>query len=248
MECSIWDYSLLIWFIFIFPGLTIIGLGYIFYQRKKDKKTDYLKSLVEYVNDEYMTFQDEHENYSEAKALRVFFNNSRIYLKALELQREDEKNRKEYDDEVKKNNIKNRVFAYDYEETIYEIFSKTAYIFTPQHPTEKIVYHYSDIKKDVFIEELSSKLKLSKDEAESLFNVFLNRQLVFMNRNGACRIGFTLKLYWNVVSSNDLNFSRWMEAHPEIKAKLKKVDMDELSKKAEITSHKNTIVDSENKI
>ena len=238
MELSIWDYSLLIWFIFLFPGLSIIGLGCIFYQTKKNKKTERLKSLVEYVNDEYMTFQDEHENYSEAKALRRLFSNPRIYNKALQLQREAENNRKGYEYEFKKNNIKNRVYAYDYEETIYEIFSKTAYYFIPKYPTEKIVYRYGAIKKDVFIEELSSKLKLSKDEAESLFNEFLNMSLVNMFSNGDCRIGYTLDLYRNVVSPNDLNFTRWMEAHPEIKAKSEKVDMDEILRKRDNNSHK----------
>lgn len=238
MEYSIWDYSLLIWVIFVFLGLPIIGLVCVFYQTKKNKKTEHLKSLVEYVYDEYMTFQDEHENYSEAKALRRFFSNTHIYNKALELQREDENIRKGHEYELKKRNIKNRVYAYDYEEIIYDIFSKTAYYFTPQYPTEKIVYHYGDIKKDVFIEELSSKLKLSKDEAESLFNEFLNRLLVKMNRNGTCSIGYTLDLYWNVVSPIDLNFTRWMEAHPEIKAKSKKVDMDEILRKRGNNSYK----------
>lgn len=230
MEFSIWDYSLLIWVIILFPGLSIIGLGYLFYQRKRDEKTERLRDLAEYVNDEFMTFQDEHENYSEAKALRVFFSNSRIHLKALKLQREDEQMKKNDEDEIKKNYIKNRVFAYDYEETIFEIFSKTAYYFIPQYPTEKIVYHYGDIKKDEFVEELSSKLKLSKDEAESLFNVFLNRQLIFMDRFEKCGIGYTLKLYWNIVSPNDLNFTRWVEAHPEIKSKAKSMNSDEIIK------------------
>lgn len=238
MEYSIWDYSLLIWVIFVFLGLPIIGLVCVFYQTKKNKKTEHLKSLVEYVYDEYMTFQDEHENYSEAKALRRFFSNTRIYKKAIELQREDENIRKGHEYEFKKRNIKNRVYAYDYEETIYDIFSKTAYYFTPEYPTEKIDYHYGDIKKDVFIEELSSKLKLSKDEAESLFNEFLKRLLVMMNRNGTCRIGYTLDLYWNVVSPNDLNFTRWIEAHPEIKVKSEKIDMDEILRKRGNNSYK----------
>ena len=74
--------------------------------------------------------------------------------------------------------------------------------------------------------------------AESLFNEFLNRLLVMMNRNGTCSIGYTLDLYWNVVSPNDLNFTRWMEAHPEIKAKSKKIDMDEILRKRDNNSYK----------
>ena len=208
MEYSIWDYSLLIWVIFVFLVFPLIGLSYLFYQRKKDKETERLRELVGYVNDEFVTFQDEHENYSETKALRIFFSNSRVHLKALKLQSEDEQMKKNDEDEIKKYHIKNRVFAYDYEETIYEIFSKTAYYFIPQYPTEKIVYHYGDIKKDEFIEELSSRLKLSKDEAERLFNVFLNKQLIFKDNFDNCGIGSTLELYWNVVSPNDFNFSR----------------------------------------
>ena len=230
MEKSIWDYSLLIWVIFIFIVIPLFGLVFLFYQRKRDEKTEHLLDLAEYVNDEFMTFQDEHENYSETKALRKFFSNSRVRLKALKLRSEHEQKKKNYEDEIDKYHIKNRVFAYDYEETIYEIFSKTANYFIPQYPKEKIVYHYSHIKKDEFVEELSSKLKLSKDEAESLFNVFLNKQSIFKDNFDNCGIGSTLELYWNVVSPNDFNFSRWIEAHPEIKSKAESKNLDEILK------------------
>lgn len=229
MENSIWDYSFLIWFIFIDLVLPLIVGGYIFYRRKRDEKTERLKNLAGYVYDEFMTFQDEHENYSEAKALRIFFSNSKVHLKALQFKNDEAKKIKEYEDEIKKNKIRNRVYAYDYEETIYEIFSRTAYYH--KFFNEKIVYHCRDIKKDEFIDVLSSKLKLSKNEAERLFNVFLNRQLLFMDKFEKCGIGFTLTLYWNIVSPNDLNFSRWIEAHPEIKSKVTSVNMDDFLRK-----------------
>ncbi len=215
------DYILLGVCIFLF---FVLPMTVAYYLKRRAEETERLKGLSQYVLGDFQDFQEKHEDYSEAKALRKFFSNWRNLKKAYEEERKKEEVLDKMDDMVHKTNVANRVFAYDYEETIFEIFSKRAYYFAPEYPTEKIKYYGYSIKKDVFIAELSSKLKLTKDEADKLFMQFLNKNIISKAKNDDCSIGYTLGINWSVVSKNDLNFTRWMEAHPEIKAECRNMD------------------------
>lgn len=220
------DYSLIFVYVLILVVFPLVWYSYNYIVQKRKKQTERYRELASFVPQEFGEFQNKHEDYSEAKALRIFFSNSKVYLEALKLQGEHERRLKAYEDQYKNIKIANRLFSYDYEETIYEIFSKTAWYFITDNPLQMKFVTYSSgyIKKDEFIDKLSSKLKLSKNEADNLYNEFLNKRIIDETDKGNCGIGFTLSVCWNVISPNDLNFTRWMKAHPEIKARGENID------------------------
>lgn len=220
-----WEYILLGVFIFLFFVLPTFVAWYL---HRREQETERLRALAKYVLSDFRDFQNHHEDYSEAKALRKFFSNMKNLKKAFEEEMKEKNLLGTIDDNEHKRNVVNRVFAYDYEETIYEIFSKRAYYFEPKYPTEKIEFRAHSIKQDDFIKELSLKLHITQKEANELFIKFLNKQIIYKWKNDECSIGYTLTLYWNVVSQNDLNFHRWMEAHPEIEAE--KINLEEIIK------------------
>lgn len=131
----------------------------------------------------------------------------------------DEAERKK--EELKrKDKIIKRVFSYQYEELIYEIFSpyakKNQFGGTFRRQSWSV---NEELENEFVINEISRILSISYDEASSLFKKFIENELLgrstYKNR---CNIGTLLGNEWDLVSKDDMNLSRWMESHHNIES------------------------------
>lgn len=108
----------------------------------------------------------------------------------------------------KKELIKKRVFAYDYEELLFQIYKPTA-------KEELGEWRLEGLSKDEIIQGISNLKCISSNEAETLFDVLVDHNLIW-------RFGYKYELSpilcsgnngWDVVSNIDMNFDKWMVAH-----------------------------------
>ena len=131
---------------------------------------------------------------------------------------------KEKEEKERKEKIINRVFSYQYESLIYEIFSPYAekkdinkvYGGRFSGQSWEVVKHLED---DFVKSEISRILSISSSEASELFNSFLEKKLLgrlwYKNK---CSIGATLEKEWAIISRTDMNLSSWMESHHDIES------------------------------
>lgn len=127
-------------------------------------------------------------------------------LKKTEKAYYEEEHRKAIEKEnQKKELIKKRVFSYDYEDLLYRLYEPTAKEYLGDWQIE-------GIDKDVIIQRISEIKSISGNEAEELFKLFVEHDLIW-------GVGRKYELTpmlakwnadWNIVSDTDMNFQKWM--------------------------------------
>lgn len=127
-------------------------------------------------------------------------------------------------DKERKEKIINRVFSYQYESLIYEIFSPYAEkknynkAYGGRFPWQSWVVE-KHLEDDFVKSEISRLLSVSSTEAAALFSSFIEKRLLghWMYKN-KCTIGTTLEKDWDIISKTDMNLSRWMESNHDIES------------------------------
>ena len=129
-----------------------------------------------------------------------------------ELLKETEKSyyrRQQLDEEIKdsdrKRLIVKRVFSYEYENLLYQLYKPTAKEEFGRWRTE-------GMRRDEIIKGISDIKSISSNEAEKLFNTFLDHDLIWYF---GCKYCLTPMLEnessgWDIISSSDMNFQKWM--------------------------------------
>ena len=130
---------------------------------------------------------------------------------------EDKRKREEA---KRKDRIIKRVFSYQYEELIYEIFSpyakKNQFGGTFRRQSWSVD---EELENEFVINEISRILSISYAEASSLFKKFIENELLGRSTyKNKCWVGTILKEEWDFVSKDDKNLSRWMESHHNIES------------------------------
>ena len=208
---------------FIFIGIIAIGavvlyLIYIGLQEKDDKAKEN-EELFQYVGDE-----DEFDNkLSRAKNIEKKLSEPGVRQKAEEIRKQALRNRAKNEEEDRKQRILTRTYSYQYEDVIYQIFSPLAVKLSSTYKGQTWrVSGYIDM--DFFCGELCRILKVSRNEGYRLIAEFGEKGLISINTppnliKKYCYMGYFLQEFWNIISSQDNNFSKWMDSHNDVETK-----------------------------
>ena len=189
----------------------VCAIGFFWWYIKYMKKNEHYQELAKYYRIDN----------TDIDAIRKFFKENPDELYHAERRfREDAIHKKEVDERCKKHAIINRVFAYDYEDMLYQIYAPLA---------EENYYQrwcsYKEIPKDLLIKKIMEIRKVANDEAAHILEELIKRNIIVSNvfENGECSLSFFLQDYtgdhnttferWDIVSYLDLNLDKWIVAH-----------------------------------
>lgn len=192
--------------IVFYGGIFLLILLYI--DRKSKKERDN-RDLAKYLDDVPM---DPHKSYDQK--LSKVLSNPEVRQKAENLRSEEMERERMREERDKKKYTKARVYSYDHESLIYQIFAP----FRDAKPFAGEWHCSMELENDFVISEIARIKKDSINEAEKLFSEFKDNELVF-SIGKKCRMGLTLKQYWNVVTDEDLNFTKWVNAQTNIESR-----------------------------
>lgn len=114
----------------------------------------------------------------------------------------------------KKELIQNRIYAYKYEDLIFELFSKGGV-----HYSERLGWRINNdsISYDDFKSALEKRFKMDSKEAVSVIADLHTKKIIvdtsFNDRKGKIWIGDILTKYWYIVSLEDMNFNKYCKIH-----------------------------------
>ena len=120
----------------------------------------------------------------------------------------------------RKDTIIKRKFSYKYENVVYEIFAPFAY--KVQYDYKGQYWHISEALPKVFVvSEISRILEIPNDNAVQLLSDFIEHGMisVCLFEEGMCEFGSLLEYNWDVISSQDMSLTKWIEQHPNRETK-----------------------------
>ena len=215
-------------FFFSIGVLVVLGLFiflFVEYVKSKDEYNKHLKELFGkhvIIGDDFV-----YEQHHSIKDIKKYFKENPDILKQREEEWRKEKGEERKNNEKKrKERIKDRIWAYDYEETLFEIYAPLAEF---KYGTWQCGFE-KKLSKDELIQKISAHRHISTHEASKLFEEFVAHNVI-NEYNGDYY--FSMLYDWDVVSDLDMNMEKWIDAHGK--------DMNE------VDSTEETIVDSEGK-
>lgn len=198
--------------------LLCIGLYFLYVYFKKDaEKMDHYRELAFFFSERELgllrTSRNDKRNTDDI--ICKFFKEHPDKLAEAERKfKEREKRSHEYDEYRKKELIKSRVFAYDYEDMLFQIFAPTA---------KDINNHWSpgNLSKEHVVMRIAGIRNVSKEEALRICDILINKEVLY-DISGAGLIlapmfydDFSCRpdSKWNIVSDTDMTLNKWMVAH-----------------------------------
>ena len=130
-----------------------------------------------------------------------------------EIEKEYEKEQKaihSYQESQKKELITKRVFAYEYEDLLYQIYGPSA---------KDVIGFYGstvELEKGFIIHRIAEIKQISVDMAENVFDILLAHDLLYPYGPGYYKLTPMLasnNADWNIVSDTDMNLDKWMATH-----------------------------------
>ena len=114
----------------------------------------------------------------------------------------------------KKEFIMHRIFAYDYEEMLFQIFSDHAIL------DEMGKWHSQHIDKNHLLQRISEIKNIEIEESQRIVDTLIEH-CVLCNVGEDCFLSSLLEesddnqsmIRWNIVSDTDMNLDKWMKAH-----------------------------------
>ncbi len=211
--------------------LLCIGFYFLYvYFRKYEEMNEHYRELSRFVDykelhPEYVRVRIENilpgytgTRYEEisAKQIRKFFKNHPEKLAEAEIRfNEWKRNERLYEEGKKRELIKKRVFAYDYEDLLYELYAPLAEKdFRGQWHT-----YYNGYKADELIMRISEIRNIPTDKAVEIFKILVEHELVHQ-WDSIYTINHILEessdpkyKTWDIVSDTDMNLGKWMNEH-----------------------------------
>lgn len=176
------------------------------------KKRTHENELALFYKKNYMTNSD-------LSTIRKQIKNNPGLFKEIEKKYKEQKERDySYQEAKRKEAMAKRVFAYDYEELLYQIFAPIA------ESNDHFLYWTTSGSREGFdkvnlIHRISVLSKKSAIESEQLFDILLEHELIY-NWGGVYKLTFMLEysngdelLRWDIISDTDWNLDKWMNAH-----------------------------------
>ncbi len=165
-----------------------------------------------------MFYKKNHITNDGVSTIRKRFKKNRELLVETEREYEKEKNADYlFHENKRKKAIAKRVFAYDYEDMLYQIYA----------PVAKKYLKWSasgvTLEKSYIIQRISEIKNVSCIDAESIFNILVDHELICEYGPGNYFLTTMLEgnsdilehniEAWNVVSDTDMNLNKWMVEH-----------------------------------
>ena len=203
--------QLLMQLLIIMTVLIVVTIGYVgldFYGRNKAKKDEYYKKLARYVGDTCISWCD-------INTIRKFFREHPNELeKAEALCKIDEENKYRFMEAEKRDLIKHRVLAYDYEDMLYQIYA-------PFAVEKKGKWIPTGLTKEFVIKRISEIKEISYEESLRIYEILTKNTVLHENQNKGEFVYLSFMFRddsmsnsdWKVVSDTDITFNKWMEIH-----------------------------------
>ena len=193
-------------FIIICIGLYFLHL----YMKKYFETNEHYRELAKFFSERELGIikDNRYTKENHVDVIRRFFKEHPDKLAEAERKyKVDEQNRYIRKEEIKRELIKTRVFAYDYEEMLFQIFAQ----FESEHKHPSM--------RDV-IQRISEIKGIPENEAINMFMLLLNKKVLF-DLPGDLGISLNPMLVtdaywnkeWNIVSNTDMTLNKWMIAH-----------------------------------
>ena len=193
-------------------GAFVVVVGGFFlllrYIDKKDEIARDNRDLAKYVDN---IPRDPHRSFDQN--LKKALSDSNVREKAEQRRKDAIEFENKMAEENRKRQITKRVYSYDYECLIYQIFAPFR---TKNECEEK--WSYDKLEKKFVINEIARIKEITLDQAGELFLEMKEKGLI-EEYQMKCKIGMTLDYYWNVVSDEDLNFSKWVNSQTYIESR-----------------------------
>lgn len=195
-----------------------IGLYFLYqYMRKESEKADHYRELATFFSERELGLvrTDRHKKENPDDVICRFFKEHPDKLVEAEKRYKEEKEREHNNLESwKKLYIMQRTFAYDYEDMLFQIYSKVA-----TEDTRGKWVAITHVKKEDLISNISEIKNIDSAEAERLLNS-LHKHCILSDVGDGCLLSSLLqdlgtdeKWAWNIVSDTDQNLDKWMVAH-----------------------------------
>lgn len=200
-------------FIIICIGLYFLHL----YMKKYIETNDHYRELAKFFSERELGIikDNRYTKENHVDVIRRFFKEHPDKLVEAEKLYKKKKERAHYARESwKKEFIMQRIFAYDYEEMLFQIFSDHAIL------DEMGKWHSQHIDKNHLLQRISEIKNIEIDEAQRMVDTLIEHCVL-------CNVGedyFLSSLLeesddnqamirWNIVSDTDMNLDKWMKAH-----------------------------------
>lgn len=194
-------------------GVAVVGLavayGILRFIISMDKRDHHYRELGKYIN--VQAFHIDKPFYSfDAKAKYIFKHNPEALKSAEQQYAKDEERKKLNLENIKKKNVQLRMFAYQYENDLFRIFSDVA----TKRGGEWVSSMTDTLDKSYIIYMISALRNVSVAEAEHIFNILTENNLLILFKDGYYLGDILTRLgEWNVISDNDMNLNKWMLAN-----------------------------------
>lgn len=195
--------------------VVLLCIGFYFievYSKKYDEESKHYRELSDFIGDK------EFETYKvyPTSVLRKYFKNHPDKLVSAEIAyKKHKESEHRYRERKKKEIILNRIFAYDYEEMLYQLYAKDA----EEDIGSGKWFTLSTVKKEDILQKISESKNVDAIEANKIFDSLCEHDLLL---NVCGRYSLTTLLQdisiqgetrWNIVSDLDMNLDKWMVAN-----------------------------------
>lgn len=197
----------------------IVHVGLSFYFRNQAKKDEYYKKLARYVGDTCISW-------GSIKTIRIFFMEHPDELeKAIALCKIDEENQYRFTEAEKRDLIKHRVLAYDYEDMLFQIFAPFAI-------EKKGEWIPTGLSNEFVVKRISEIKGISNEESLKIYEMLIKNSVLHDKQDNS-KIGKLVFLSfmlrddsmsnsdWKIISDTDMTFNKWMERHGYIHNSIK---------------------------
>lgn len=159
-------------------------------------------------------------SYEGKKELRKILSDPEVRKKAEERRTAYNEEKQKESDLRRKDAIIKRTFSYKYENVVYEIFAPFAY--KVQYDYKGQYWHIGEmLPKTFIISEISRILEIPNEDADQLLSVFIENDMISgcLAEEGMCELGSLLEYDWDIISSQDMSLTKWIEQHPNRETK-----------------------------
>ena len=209
--------------------LICVGLYFLYvYMKKEHEKDDHYLELAHYID--YKELHPEYAReriddilpgFTSTRYVKPTVDQVRKYFKAHpEKLAEAEKEYKEAEERRcigaelrRKDLVKRRVFAYDYEDMLFQIYAPTASDFDDS-------WHPGHLSKEYILQRIAEIKNVSAEDALKIFDALIKKNVISdIPELGVLLAPMLWDDYnhkdpqWNIVSNLDMTFSKWMDAH-----------------------------------
>lgn len=204
-------------FVLICVGLYIL---YVYFKKEEEKNKHY-RELARFIDKKELypeyartNIKDIHPRFTKmeykeptADEIRKYFKEhpdklAEVETRLVELGR----NRILYQEERKRKLIKQRVFAYEYEDMLFQIFAPFAHDYGNTWVPQPLLY-------DFVVKRIAEIKNVTAEEASKILEALKDKEVIYYN--GGVNLSQVLwdGSFWNIVSDTDLNLDKWMVAH-----------------------------------